>query len=118
MAYKIMVVDDETQIRELLNIFLTRKGFNVCHVPDAKSALKMIAEDADVDLVILDNRMPGMMGSEIVDSLKDIQPKIKVILLTGSISAGRNDLNIDAFIRKPVDLNVLLKTIEQTLSAA
>jgi DNA-binding NtrC family response regulator len=115
MARKIMVVDDEPQIRELLRIFLTKKGFDVCQAPDARAALDMMAADATIDLVILDNRMPGLQGSDIVDRLKNIKSEVKVVLLTGSITSTHKDLMIDAFMRKPVDLNKLLETVEQAL---
>lgn len=115
MAYKIMVVDDEPHIRELLRIFLTKKGFDVCQSPDAKAALDMMATDLSIDLVILDNRMPGLAGSDIVDRLKNVKAAVRVILLTGSISSTHKDLKIDAFMRKPVDLNKLLETVENML---
>jgi DNA-binding NtrC family response regulator len=115
MAMRIMVVDDEKNIRDLLEIFLEKKGFGVVLASNAEDALNIAAVDKEINLAILDNRMPGIQGADIIDRLKGMSPGIKVLLLTGSISSTQRDVPFDAFLRKPIDLYKLLEMINQII---
>lgn len=118
MAVRIMVVDDEKNIRDLLEIFLKKKGFDVVLASSAEDALNIVAVDKGINLAILDNRMPGIQGADIIDRLKKMSPGIKVLLLTGSISSTQRVVPFDAFLRKPIDLYKLLEMINRLLSPA
>lgn len=118
MATRIMVVDDEKNIRDLLEIFLEKKGFDVILASNAEDALNVVSVDKSINLAVLDNRMPGIQGADIVDKLKVMSPGLKVLLLTGSISSSQRDVKYDAFLRKPIDLYKLLEIINQLLAPA
>ena len=115
MAVKVLVVDDEKDIRELLERFLTRKGFEVQPVDNGIIALETIKNDPTFDILVLDNRMPGIDGTEVIRELAKREKKIPVIMLTGSLVINENHLQADAMLRKPIDLNELLNKINEVL---
>ena len=119
MVEKLLLVDDEPEIREILGELLTDEGFDVTLAEDGKVALEYFLRD-DFDLVISDVRMPNKTGIEL---LKDIQqgPKsVDVIILTGQsdestaidcLRAGAYD-----YLLKPIeDLDILLSSVNRAL---
>jgi DNA-binding response OmpR family regulator len=76
---KILVVDDEPKIRRIITSYLEEEGFDVAQAEDGETALHMAA--ADPDLVILDVKMPGIDGIEVLRALR-MRSKVPVILLT------------------------------------
>jgi len=78
---KILVVDDDDAIRMLINLELTEEGYQVLTASNAKDALEMV-ETEDLDLVILDIRMPGMDGLEALPRILGLKEGLKVILNT------------------------------------
>ena len=115
MSQKILIVDDSPQIRVLLEIFLRKKGFQTLQAANAADALEVVKNDNDIDLVILDNRMPGTQGIDIVNTLRELKKGVRILLLTGSISSEHKSVEVDAFMRKPVDLYKLLDSINSLL---
>ena len=79
----LLLVDDELENLKTLGEILNRFGYKVIEMPDAQSALTIIQEGVMVDLVITDNRMPGMDGLEFLVRLKQILPVVPVVMLTG-----------------------------------
>jgi DNA-binding response OmpR family regulator len=78
---KIMIVDDETDLREMLNLMIRKEGFKTLTAEDGEDFLSKI-DDFQPDLVTLDIMMPGLTTREILDKLKDKKTKPKIILLT------------------------------------
>ena len=119
-SQRILVVDDDPGVRSLLLSALAMKGYEVDTASSGEQALELF-QKWDFDLVILDSRMPGMSGADVVDELEklpaDRHPK--VILATGRItqriSVGTG-MVVDV-IRKPFKLASLFKTIESVLKA-
>ena len=80
---KILVVDDEQSIRETLKLFLQEKGFKLfLTVEDGEKGLQ-VAEREQPDIVILDFRLPGLDGLEVLQRLKHHNKDISVIMITG-----------------------------------
>ncbi|HDM10694.1 MAG TPA: response regulator [Desulfobacteraceae bacterium] len=111
---KILVVDDEEQICELLDKFLSQEGYQVITAATGEEALEKLEEESP-QLVLLDIRMPGMGGIECLRKIKEKDEKIGVIMTTAvgdtdtikeAISLGVND-----YILKPIDLDYLGKLI-------
>ena len=73
---KVLVVDDEQSVRDVLEISLKKKGFEVLVCSSGSGALGIISNDESVDLMLLDNRMPGIKGFEV---LEEMQKKDAVI---------------------------------------
>jgi DNA-binding NtrC family response regulator len=115
---KILVVDDEAPVRDMIKKGLSQMGGY--HVEVAKNGLEAIEKiEKDVfDLVLTDLKMPEMDGLELLKTLKGIRPEVMVILLTayGSIETAVEAMRLGAndYITKPIDLNELLLHISKT----
>ncbi|MDX9800395.1 MAG: response regulator [Spirochaetia bacterium] len=114
----IMVVDDEEIVRDLTGEMLKRLGYTVISFGNALSALEYYRDNIHVvDLVILDMIMPRMGGREAFNKFKEMNPKVKVFILSGYCmdSENRDMLNegISAFIQKPVSLSSLKMKLDK-----
>jgi CheY-like chemotaxis protein len=122
VTVRILVADDDPASAELLMYFLESKGFSVTTAPDGNQALEMGAT-GEFGLVILDVHMPMYDGVEVLEMLRKrhILHPIKVIALTGDLSEPvRKALEggrIDAFLTKPVDLDLLHQEVERLTAA-
>jgi DNA-binding NtrC family response regulator len=118
LAKTILVVDDDTMIRSLLNEFLTGLGFNVIEAADGKEGLDIFKRES-IDLVISDIRMPGMSGMDLLKWIKSISPKTSVLMITGyRPSRAQEDAmstKADGYLIKPFELERLKLTIRQFL---
>jgi two-component system response regulator (stage 0 sporulation protein F) len=107
---KILVVDDTPEMRVTLSTFLSMKGFAVRGVASAQEALLEIKTDKPV-LVLLDERMPGMDGLMALKKIKEIDSKIKVVMLTAvedeDVMEEAKKLGALDYIIKPFDLEKL-----------
>ncbi|MCF8076976.1 MAG: response regulator [Desulfotignum sp.] len=110
MTNKLLVVDDEEGIREILEITLTDAGYDVLTAENGFAGLDMVKTHKP-DIVLTDIRMPGMDGMALLKSVKQLFPDIEVIMITGygdanlaieSLKTGAVD-----FISKPVNQDVL-----------
>ena len=119
-AKKIVVIDDEIDLTELLKIELETEGYEVFTATDGKSGLALIRDTAP-SLILLDVMMPVMNGYETLQALKqDPQTRdIPVFLLTaiGEEDAVNKGLTMGAsdYVLKPFHSELLLKRIEMTL---
>jgi len=107
---KILVVDDELEVCDLLQEFLTMKGHDVLSAQDGPTAIKKV-EEFEPHIVLLDMIMPGMEGTEVLKEIKRMDPDVAVIMVTvvtEQEKAKRTfDLGAYDYITKPVDLNYL-----------
>ncbi|MFH1618556.1 MAG: response regulator, partial [bacterium] len=83
MNKKILIVDDEADIRKMLKRFFTGLGFKTCEAADGDSALKLVNRIRP-SAVLLDIAMPGPDGIEVLRAIRKDHPAIPVIMLTGS----------------------------------
>lgn len=116
MKEKILLVDDEPAIRQMLTRLLTGEGYNVLPATNGIEALEF-AGHAVFDLVLLDLNMPGMDGWDTFEKLTAKKPLLPVIVITArpnqcftALAAG-----IGALMEKPLDLQKLLATIHELL---
>jgi two-component system response regulator (stage 0 sporulation protein F) len=111
---KILIVDDEIWVRELLEEFLTLQGYQVTLAPNGEEALKKFNQDRP-DIVLLDIKMPGISGLEVLGRIKRLNKKIGVIMLSafGDFDTIQKALEMgaDHFIEKPFDLNRISKIL-------
>jgi len=113
---KILVVDDEANQRNMLSGFLEKKGYKVLAASDGLEALKIFKREP-VHLVIMDHKMPGLTGDEVLGKMKAINPMIRAIMITayGNVNTAVTVMKLGAeeFFEKPVDLPILLEKIQQ-----
>jgi len=119
-AHRIMVVDDDTDLRVTLQEILIDEGREVISAKDGFEAVKLAAE-GPIDLIFMDIRMPGMDGVEAFLKIKEIQPNCVVVMMTGyaveslieqALSEGARDC-----LSKPVSIEKLLEIVEETIPA-
>ena len=115
---KILVVDDEPMIRELLSDFLSEEGYSISEATNGKEALEMIQKEP-FNLVLSDIRMPEMSGFDLVKLVKKHSQRIGFILMTGfSTIYSEGDvrkIGADDYLPKPLDLSDLLEKVERVL---
>jgi len=122
MAKKIMIVDDEESIRELVNAVLSLEGFEVIAAEDGQECLEKLKE-VKPDLILMDMMMPGMSGRETIKKIRK-NPKtkdLKIIFLTVArfSETGKDTLkkmNILDYITKPFDNDDLVKRIKKLVN--
>ncbi|MBI3553328.1 MAG: response regulator [Elusimicrobia bacterium] len=115
---KILVVDDERGMREMLAHELGKQGYRVATAQDGRQALERL-RDEDIQLVISDVKMPNLGGLEALAAIKKINPDVEVILATGYATV---DDAVEAmkhgaydFIQKPFHIDALLALVEKAL---
>lgn len=118
MPRKIMIVDDEQNIRDIISEFLSETGYSVAVAVDGLDALEKVQYE-QYDLYIIDVYMPRMDGIELLTRLKEIQPLAVVIVTTGfsSIDVAIRAIRNGAFhyLTKPIQAEELLKVVESGL---
>ncbi len=111
-----LVVDDEEDFVETIVKRLKDRGLETAGVLSGREALEFL-DSNDVDVIILDVKMPGMDGIEALREIKKKKPRVEVIMLTGhgSVESGIQGLQLGAYnyIMKPVPLNDLLQQMAQ-----
>ncbi len=119
MGKSILVVDDEAPIRELLSLFLTKRGYSVTGVATADETMDLVKQ-FKYDLVILDIHLVTSNGLDLIGPIKEAQPSTSVVILTG---LGRDDTLVSrafsegavGYIVKTQPLNQMLAEIRQHL---
>ncbi|HYF00040.1 MAG TPA: response regulator [Planctomycetota bacterium] len=118
---RILVVDDDGDTREILEAHLLSAGHEVALASDGAAALSRLREDAEIALVILDLRMPGIDGWSCLRMLRH-DPDLRhlpVVALSGCAEEfAERPAEADAFVPKPIDPRRLLETVEEMLSGA
>jgi DNA-binding NtrC family response regulator len=115
MKTRVLLVDDERDFLDIMAERIRARGMTVTTATSAEEAAKMV-KMGSYDTVIMDFMMPAMDGLKALKLLKDIQPEIQVILLTGDATADKcsEALRLGALdvIEKPADLNLLIQKIK------
>ena len=114
MAARVLVVDDDLATVELLQEFLSTKGYEVLTASDGAEALRTVKAERP-HLLLLDVMMPKMDGLEVLRQVRAIDPTVGVIMVTGLTeeAIGRQAMELGAFdyIVKPLDLPYLERSL-------
>ena len=117
----VLLVDDEIDFTEPLAKRIARRGLACTTAQSGEQALNVIAAE-HFDCVVLDVKMPGMDGIEVLLRMRRDHPALPVILLTGhaSVELGVRGMQLGAFeyLLKPVDLDELLDTVRRAVDQA
>jgi DNA-binding response OmpR family regulator len=118
---KIVGVDDEPDILNLLRKVITRAGHEFAGFTDPKEFLSRYRGGERPDLVLLDIMMPGLDGWEVYKEIRKISPGQKVVLLTAldipdSLKRGVKELGASEYIVKPFDPDTLVRRIQEILA--
>jgi len=114
----ILVIDDEDSIRDYLSMMLEREGYDVRASADGRKALRLYGQEA-FDVVITDIQLPGIDGIEVLKTLRERDPTIPVVIVTGHASqeSAIEALNLGAFyyLLKPVSNDELKQVVRNAL---
>lgn len=115
---KILVVDDDENIRKTLTAILKNEGYIVDAAQNGNEAIKK-TEASAYNVALIDIRLPDMEGIALLAKLKDAVPKTRKIIITGypTLKNAIDAVNkkADAYLMKPVDIDKLLETIHEQL---
>ena len=115
---KILIVDDEVKTGRFLKRFLEIKGYDVITSNNGEDALKK-AKNGKPDIILLDIKMPGMDGIEVLRCVREFDKDVCIIMVTvvNDKSTGTEALKsgADEYITKPINLNYLDKVIHNKL---
>ncbi len=113
---RIMVIEDEEKVRNLLSAILKNGGHEVRVVSDGNQGIEMF-EKGEFDLVFTDLGMPGMSGWQVAEKVKSINGRVPVILITGwdiKKEAAENENNyVDLIIHKPFEMEQVLNIVQE-----
>lgn len=107
---KLLLADDEMVFRSSLAQRLRLRGYEVVEAGNGREVMRAIKREADIDVIILDYKMPGMKGDEVLQGIVSSRPRAAVIMLTafGCLEAP----GVWACLQKPCELEDLIGKIE------
>lgn len=118
---KILIIDDEPGIRNLLSYELSLQGYSVTTAPNGEEGVELVKKDK-FNLILSDIKMPRMDGIQVLEAVKEIDPDIEVIMITGfgTIGTAVNAIKKGAydFVQKPFNLDEILTLVEKALEKA
>lgn len=119
----VLLVDDEASFVETLSKRIAKRGLQVSYSLSGQEALDTLKSDdaaSDVDVIILDIKMPGMDGLETLAAIKRKHPSLEVIMLTGhaTVESAIEGMKAGAFdyLMKPCDIDLLLAKIDRAVA--
>lgn len=117
---KILIVEDEEGIRDLLEELLFMEGYRITAVDNGSDGVSRFTEEGH-DLVFTDLRMPGMSGWEVAKAIKSHNSRTPVVMVTGwdteTLGSELNDTGVDRVLQKPFDMDVVLNLVSELLNA-
>lgn len=120
MSKRILIIDDEENIRRVARLTLQAAGYEVGEMGDGERGLEAFGNGSTWDAVLLDQRMPGMDGLETLRQIKERQPDARVIMSTAyaSIELAVDAMKLGAtdFVRKPMTPEILRNAITAALA--
>ena len=118
---KVLIVDDEPDVRQLLYDFLTGRDYDVLLASGGLEAIDIVEREKP-DLVLLDVVMPGMNGVETLRRIAEIDPPLRVIMVTANADIGLTSrllaMGAVDYIPKPFDLEYLEQAVSIQLAAS
>ena len=119
MSARILVIDDESNLRNMIRLTLQHAGYSVEIAENGAEGLNVFGDGQRFDLVLLDQKLPGIQGTDVLQSMVRTNPDAKVILISAH---GTMDLAIEAmhagasdFLRKPFSAVTLRNAVQATL---
>lgn len=117
-VFKILIIDDMKDIVEMLSELLSYQGYLTLMATDGENGIRT-NEIEDPDLIILDFKMPGMDGVEVLSKIRQTDKDVKVIMLSGylddELKLKTKDLNVGKYLSKPFIFDELFINVEQLL---
>jgi len=121
MTGTVLIVDDEETVRRTFGEILSMVGLQVHYALDGSDGIAQYRmHQQEIDVVLLDMRMPGISGTQTFELLREVDPQVKVILCSGysegTVTAQLEHNSLTAFLQKPVKIADLLNAIKSALA--
>lgn len=120
MSQRVLIIDDEDHIRQMMRLTLEAAGYEVGEAKDGPEGLGMYGKGAGWDVVVLDQRMPGMDGLETLRRLKESNRQARIVMSTAyaSIELAVDAMKLGAsdFLRKPMTTETLRNSVAAALA--
>ena len=121
---KILIIDDESEVREVLRIHLESANYNVIEAVDGEEGVNMMKSGSNllqVGMIICDIRMPKVNGIEAIDYLKKNAPSIPIVVVTGypdsDLAVSLLKKGVKDYMVKPIEKAKLLAKVSEVLAA-
>ena len=114
----ILVIEDEENIRSVLRSIFEHCGYTVLEGGDGEEGLEVFRRERErIALVLLDLSLPRMSGQKVLTNLRALKPQIKVVIFTGQVEDDAELTGVQAFIHKPIRMDVLAREVREVLDA-
>jgi len=117
---KVLLVDDEIPFVETVTKRLSKRDLHIITAFSGQEALEKLEKDSNIEIVVLDIKMPGMDGFETLAEIKRKYPGTEVIILTGDATVGSaikgKRLGAFDYLMKPCDIDKLISKVEEAAS--
>lgn len=119
---RILIVDDEEQVRMVMRAMLAYRGYQVIEAVDGADAVQQYIQSPEhIDLVLMDVKMPRLNGREALAKIRQHDPKLKAVMLSGGVEdlGGEPSIGLEgvSFLQKPFENQELLRVVRQTLDS-
>jgi len=116
----ILIVDDESAVREVTKTILSRTGYNTLEADDGPAALALFVErSAEIDVAVTDLVMPVLSGSLLVQVLRKMASKVKIIICSGQaiddMPVQLRKIGVQGYLTKPYTHETLLRMVDRVL---
>ncbi len=122
MSKRVLIIDDEENIRQMTRLTLETAGYEVGEAGSGTEALAILVSAAPWDVVLLDQKMPGMVGTDVLRRIKVMSPQSPVIMMTAfaSIALAVEAMRLGAtdFVRKPMTPEIVRNAVAAALAKA
>ncbi|MCM3869976.1 MAG: response regulator [Pyrinomonadaceae bacterium] len=119
MSKRVLVVDDEENIRQMTLLTLEAAGYEVGEAGSGMEAFAILGSDALWDVILLDQKMPGMVGIEVLKRIKVLAPTARVIMVTAfasvELAVEAMQLGASDFVRKPMTPEIVRNAVAAAL---
>lgn len=120
MARRVLIIDDEENIRQMTRLTLEAAGYEVGEAGSGMEAFAILGGDVAWDVILLDQKMPGMVGSEVFRRIKVLVPSARVIMMTAfaSVELAVEVMKLGAkdFVRKPTTPEIVRNAVAAAIA--
>ncbi|MEI6831155.1 MAG: response regulator [Candidatus Omnitrophota bacterium] len=122
MVYKILIVDDEEAVRDLFSELLKKEGYKTNTCATGEETLELLKKE-NFDVVLLDIKLPGVSGLEVLKNIRDSYSNLPVVMITGfgydeDLISKTKQLGCSGYIGKNMPISQIITTFKQFVKSA